>query len=329
MQEIFRELVHRLGACQPAVLVSILSSSGSTPRGIGAMMAVFPDGSAAGTIGGGNVEFEAQKLAGQLLKTGENDSRSFHFAQGNSQNLGMVCGGDVTLHFQCLPSGDVQSAAVFRRLTEDSGKGEGAWLIRKLDGNRVMEMRVAETDERNGSYAPLLKQQPVFTQDGWFSVPVVRPGWAYIFGGGHVAQALVPVIARVGFHPVVYDDRLEFTDPDLFPQACRTVCCNFTRLSEKLTLTSDDYAVVMTRGHQSDYEVLVQILRSGAKYIGCIGSQKKLSICKDLLLKAGFTEEEYCAVYAPIGLPIGARTPEEIAVSVAAQMIAVRAGIKK
>lgn len=71
---------------------------------------------------------------------------------------------------------------------------------------------------------------------------------------------------------MVYDDCPEFTDPELLPQACRTVCCNFTRLSEEFTLTSDDYAIVITQGHQLDYEVLIQILRNGAKYIECIGS---------------------------------------------------------
>ena len=85
--------------------------------------------------------------------------------------------------------------------------------------------------------------------------------------------------------------------------------------------------VIMTRGHQADYEVLEQTLRSGVKYLGCIGSRRKLALCRERLLAAGFTAEEYAAVHAPIGLPIGAETPEEIAVSVTAQLIAVRAGL--
>ena len=84
----------------------------------------------------------------------------------------------------------------------------------------------------------------------------------------------------------------------------------------------------MTRGHQADYEVLTQVLRSGAKYIGCIGSRRKLSLCREKLLEAGFTAEEYARVHAPIGLAIGAETPAEIAVSVTAEMIAVRAGLE-
>lgn len=82
----------------------------------------------------------------------------------------------------------------------------------------------------------------------------------------------------------------------------------------------------MTRGHQADYEVLMQVLRSPARYLGCIGSRRKLALCRGRLEAAGFTAEEYGRLHAPIGLDIGAETPEEIAVSVAAELIAVRAG---
>lgn len=155
----------------------------------------------------------------------------------------------------------------------------------------------------------------------------MKAGRVYIFGGGHVSQALVPAIAAVGFRPVVYDDRPEFADPALFPQAEGTLCGSFEALSGQVKVTPDDYVVIMTRGHQADYEVLTQTLRSGAKYLGCIGSKKKLALCRDRLLAAGFTAEEYARVHAPIGLAIGAETPEEIAVSVTAELIAVRAGV--
>ena len=146
--------------------------------------------------------------------------------------------------------------------------------------------------------------------------------------GGEGRAALVPVLASLGFRPVVYDDRPEFADPALFPKAEKTLCGDFARLSEQVTVTPEDYVVVMTRGHQADYEVLTQVLRSGAKYLGCIGSKRKLALCRERLLAAGFTDEEYARLHAPIGLAIGAQTPEEIAVSVAAEMIAVRAGLE-
>ena len=296
------------------------------------MMAVFPGGRSMGTIGGGNVEFEAQKLAAELLAAGSGALRRFRFVQGDAASLGMVCGGDVTVLFQYLPGNDAESIAVLRELMAATGGDLDTWLVRRVQGDRVTAMGLAD---RNGfrrlpqppEATDLLQNRAVY-QNGWFALPAVRAGRVYIFGGGHVSQALVPAIAAVGFRPVVYDDRPEFADPVLFPQAEKTLCGPFTDLSRRISVTADDYVVVMTRGHQADYEVLAQTLRSGAKYLGCIGSRKKLALCRDRLLAAGFTAEEYGAVHAPIGLAIGAETPEEIAVSVTAELIAVRAGVE-
>lgn len=329
MREFIREVVHALEAGQNVELVSVVASGGSTPRGAGAMLAVFPGGRTAGTIGGGNVEYEAAKLAQTLLETGEDALRHFRFVQGDAASLGMVCGGDVTVQFQCLPAGDAAVVTLLRDLLEATGKNADTWLVRRLEDGRVTAMGLADRD--GARYleevpAGLLQNKAVF-RDGWFAVPAVKAGRVYIFGGGHVSQALAPAIAAVGFRPVVYDDRPEFADKALFPQAEEVLCGSFEELSRQVKVTPDDYVVIMTRGHQADYEVLTQTLRSGAKYLGCIGSKKKLALCRDRLLAAGFTAEEYARVHAPIGLAIGAETPEEIAVSVTAELIAVRAGI--
>ena len=202
--------------------------------------------------------------------------------------------------------------------------------MRRLEGETVTFMALAGRagfhDERPFP-EDLLQNQAVW-RDGWFALPVVKAVRVYLFGGGHVSQALVRAIVPLGFRPVVYDDRPEFTDPALFPGVEETVCGPFGELERHVTVTADDYVVIMTRGHQADYEVLTKTIRSGARYIGCIGSRKKLSICRDRLLEAGFAAEEYARVHAPIGLSIGAETPAEIAVSVAAEMIAVRAGLQ-
>ena len=332
MRSFFREIVHALEAGQPVELVSVAASEGSTPRGAGAMMAVFPSGRTAGTIGGGNVEFACQQLAAELLEQKADALRQFRFVQGEAASLGMVCGGGVTVQLQYLPAGDRQAVALLRDLIEAGGGDRNTWLLRRIQGERVAAMGLADRDGVRhldcppAHLAELLKSGTVFAE-GWLSIPVVKAGQTYLFGGGHVSQALVPVLASAGFRPVVYDDRPEFSNPALFPQAEKTLCGEFTRLAEQITVTPEDYVVVMTRGHQADYEVLAQVLRSGAKYLGCIGSKRKLALCRDRLLADGFTEAEYRRLHAPIGLAIGAQTPEEIAVSVAAEMIAVRAGV--
>lgn len=331
MREFLRAMVHGLESGIPVELVSVTASGGSTPRGAGAMMAVFPDGTIQGSIGGGNVEYAAQKLAGELLAAGSDALRAFRFVPGDAADLGMVCGGDVTLQFHYFPPHDPQGIAVLRDLIQASAGHETTWLVWRLEGEKLTAIGTAD---RHGirhlaeepPCLPALLQRGAIFRDGWFSVPVVRAGRTYIFGGGHVSQALVPVLASVGFRPVVYDDRPEFADPALFPQAEAVFCGPFTQISPQITVTEEDDVVVMTRGHQADYEVLTQVLRSGARYLGCIGSRRKLALCRERLLQNGFTQEEYDRLHAPIGLAIGAETPEEIAISVAAEMIAVRAG---
>jgi len=329
MREFIRSVVHALEERQSVELVTVLESHGSTPRGAGAMLAVFPDGRTTGTVGGGNVEYEATNFAKDLLEQKGNALRNFRFVQGDAASLGMVCGGDVILHFHYLPAGNEKLIEILRDLMESAGKNADTWLVRRLDGDQVCAFGL--TDREGSRYlaeevpSGLLQNRAVY-QDGWFVFPAVTAGRVYIFGGGHVSQALVPAIAAVGFRPVVYDDRPEFSDPALFPQAEAAFCGSFEELEKHITVTPDDYIVIMTRGHQADYEVLTQVLRSGAKYLGCIGSKRKLAICRERLLEAGFTAEEYALVHAPIGLAIGAETPAEIAVSVTAELIAVRAG---
>lgn len=333
MREFWKQIIHGLEEGRPVCLVTLLESAGSTPRGAGVMMAVFPDGQITGTIGGGNVEFEAQRLAAEVLRTGANTMRAYRFVQGDDRALGMVCGGDVTVHFQYLPGGETAHAALFRALIEVEAQGKDTWLLMRLEGDAVTAMGLAHRDgtqfpEAPEPLAPLLTDQAVLTQGNprWFSVPVVKAGRAYLFGAGHVSRALAELLSRVGFRCVVLDDRAEFADPAYFPHAEQVLQCDFS--SFQLPIGADDFVVVMTRGHEADYEVLTQTLRSGARYIGCIGSRRKLAFCRDRLLEAGFTAEEYAVLHAPIGLAIGAQTPEEIAVSVAAEMIAVRAGMQ-
>lgn len=329
MQRFFDFLTQALENGQSACLVSLLSSAGSTPRGAGAMMAVLPDGSSAGTIGGGNVEHQAQLLAAELLRCGQDALRQYRFVQGDAHSLGMVCGGDVTVQLQYLPAGDAQALTVFQSLASACARGEDAWLVRRLRDGRAVAMLGGNAADLSALPAALRSAQPSLLADGeetWFSIPVSRSGRVHIFGAGHVSRALAAALAPLGFHLNVYDDRPEFADPALFPSADRVALCSFDAL--EIPIAPEDYVVVMTRGHQADFEVLTQTLRCGARYLGCIGSRKKLALCRERLLAAGFTAEEYAAVHAPIGLPIGAQTPEEIAVSVAAELIAVRAGVR-
>ena len=279
---------------------------------------------------GGSAQIKAMKQVAGTLRLDLAQYRELAaFAQFGSDlddaaSLGMVCGGDVTVHFQYLDPADTAAVAALRRLVELSGGGQGLWLLRRLAGERVTETRVL-TEGEAPELAAYLKDATLF-QDGILTIPVSRPGTVWLFGGGHVSQALAAVLAPLDFRVAVYDDRPEFTGEDRFPLAVQRVAAPFGELREHVPLGPDDYLVIMTRGHQADFEVLRETLRAPVRYLGCIGSRRKLALCRDRLLAEGFTEAEYARLHAPIGLAIGAETPEEIAVSIAAELIAVRAG---
>jgi xanthine dehydrogenase accessory factor len=153
-------------------------------------------------------------------------------------------------------------------------------------------------------------------------------GVVYLFGGGHVGQETASLLTRLDFRCAVYDDRAEFADPALFEPGVETICHSFASIGDKITLTAADYCIILTHGHQSDYESYAFALQSPARYIGVIGSKRKMAFVEGRLKAAGFTETQIHAarVHAPIGLDIGSETPAEVAVSIAAQLIMLRAG---
>ena len=132
MREFFRELVHALEGSEAAELVSVLESSGSTPRGAGAMMAVFSGGRSTGTVGGGNVEYEAQKLCAELLEEKRDALRRFRFVQGDAASLGMVCGGDVTLC--CRPGVPAADGALRRKRRRVAAAPAGVGACHRHEG---------------------------------------------------------------------------------------------------------------------------------------------------------------------------------------------------
>jgi len=139
------------------------------------------------------------------------------------------------------------------------------------------------------------------------------------------------LLSQLDFAPVAYDDRPEFANSDRFPTVSAVVCAPFPQAAEKLSVTGEDEIVIMTRGHVNDLEILSFALRTPAYYIGLIGSRSKITHTKAMICQQGFTESDFAKVHTPIGLPILAETPMEIAVSVAAEMIrerAIRTGLK-
>jgi xanthine dehydrogenase accessory factor len=162
-------------------------------------------------------------------------------------------------------------------------------------------------------------------QIDFYMEPVMSEPMLYVFGGGHVSLQIVPMAARVGFRVVVIDDRPEFADPIKFPEAADVHEYPFEGVFDRLSIDRSSYIVIVTRGHIHDRTVLAQALKTGAGYIGMIGSRRKRAIIYKKLLEEGFTQDDLDRVYSPIGVGIHAETPEEIAVSIVAELIKVRA----
>lgn len=274
MRQLFQQLEKTLEAGKDAVLVTVVASSGSTPRGAGATMLVTEQGRVAGTIGGGAVEYRSEQLALEALKAGQSRLESFRLRPNEVQDLGMICGGDVDVSFRYLAGGNPEALEWARQ--------ERARLL--------------------------------------------PAGRVFIFGGGHVAQALVPALAAVDFRCVVLEDREDFCRPELFPGVEETRLIQNDDPAAYRDITAEDYVAVMTRGHKDDLTVQAQVLKTPARYIGVIGSRRKTAAVFAKLKEMGYTDADLQRITTPIGLDIKAETPAEIAVSVTAQLIMLRAG---
>ncbi len=324
MRELFEKTAARLGAGETVVWCVILAAEGSTPRGVGAKMAVFSDGTSYGTIGGGAVEYEAIRFALSLPTEPsgahkQSAIRSFDLYSGGSEATGMVCGGSVTVGFLPFPPYGVESF-------EGIDWTRDHWLILDVDEAGGFGIcagcDLIPDPAESYPHIPFVETLP----NGRMRLiePMFRSYRVWIFGAGHVSAALVPVLEPLGFPMTVIDPRPELARAERFPGAA-VLCGEFEPLPEAVNVCERDYAVVMTPGHEKDLAVLRQVLRTPASYIGCIGSRKKTAYVNQKLREEGFSELDLARIHAPIGLPIKARTPEEIAISIAAELILHRA----
>lgn len=318
MNMIFQELMEQLDQRCDCMLVTVIHDQGSAPRGAGAQMLVGTQGRLAGTIGGGRVEYASVEMARDFLKKKESHLQAFRLCQNPGQDIGMICGGDVTVWFQYIPGGSSVWRDLTARVLNCFQAKRPAWFVQDLCGG---EPSLVCTE------SSLSREDLLGDQDGkrYFTMPLPLGERAVVFGGGHIARALVPLLSSVGFRPVVFDCRPEYARPEDFPMAEKVVCGDYHSIHNYLTITPEDYVVVMTNGHAYDFEVQKQLLDRELAYIGVIGSRKKTAAVNQRLREAGISEHAIEQVHAPIGTKIKAVTPAEIAVSIVGEMICERA----
>ena len=328
MKKLLKIMGEKLRSGEDLILVTVIASSGATPRGAGARMLVGREGRVCGTIGGGAVEYRSEHIAAEQLAKKASLEHDFTLTKDDVQNLGMICGGDVKVFFHYIPAGDENAIAVCGEAAERFSRGESFWLLTDLKNGG--KLSVVDKGGAPEWLLPHLSGRPQRVQDGGhdvFAEQINSSGRVYIFGGGHVAQALEPVLTNIGFRCVVMDDRPDFTRRELFPTAEEIKLIDFNDIAASVSITGEDYVCVMTRGHAFDTVVQAQVLPLRPYYVGVIGSRAKAAgVRKQLIENYGISEADCGLVTTPIGLDIGAETPAEIAIAIAAQLIAVRAG---
>jgi xanthine dehydrogenase accessory factor len=355
MKEIYQKAAKLAREGRYSVLATIIKQQGPSPRGIGTKCLILDDGSMVGTIGGGALEAETIEESRRVLEK-ERPSRLFFSLTGaDVAETDMLCGGEVEVFLEPVNPDKTETISVYKEAARIMGRGGAGMVASVVDkeylsrgkyGKMLFIDGGAEVGSlsEDGEVEALLKERlgDIFEYDGpkIFSVtdisgnpleifvePCASAPILFIFGGGHVSKQIVPLASRVGFETVIIDDREDFTDQKLFPEAAKVQMLPFEGVMEKLEINGSSYIVIVTRGHIHDKIVLEQALKSDACYIGMIGSKRKRQIIYEKLLEEGFSDNDLARVHSPIGLAIGADTPEEIGVSIVAELIKVRAGV--
>jgi xanthine dehydrogenase accessory factor len=255
-QEVFSAVSDALDRGEPAALVTIVSTTGSTPQRVGAKMLVFSDGRIVGTIGGGCYENDAFWKAREAITNRKPQLVHYELDDDFAQETGLICGGQMSVYIE----------------------------------------------------------------------PIEPSPELYVVGAGHVGFHLANMAHEVGFRVHVIDDREKFANRERFPNAVEVATEDIPAWLTRTTIPSHAYVVVVTRGHNNDLDAIRVLAPRDVRYLGLIGSRAKVARLTDQLLAEGMEPAVLKQVHAPIGLDIGAVTPQEIAVSILSELIAVKHG---
>lgn len=334
-------ILDQLESDHPVVLVSIVDVQGSSPRHRGAKMVVIEDGQGHGTIGGSLFEAQTIEEAKDVLTTHRSKIIDFDLANDGRDSIGMICGGKAKVLLDYIPA-TKENIELFRCWYDKTIAGDSFYFLTHVStikgktsiSNRSLQFHNGQIFGH--SFLPVAQLKKLQAELSNISITTIVPmGDAsvvvdpirnlkilYCFGAGHVAMPTAHIAATVGFRVVVIDDRAEFASTERFPDA-EQVCVirDYSKALKGLEIDKDSFIVIMTRGHRYDRVVLEQALKTEAGYVGMISSRQKRDVIYQALLAKGITKQELERIHSPIGIDIGSETPEEIAVSIVAELI--------
>ena len=345
MLDLLPVLRERLGKGETLALATLVSRKGSAPRSRGARLLADASGLVRGTVGGGAVEAAVLEACADVLRSGGSRLLDLALSSDMAAKEGMVCGGEVRVFVETLLP-DPETRGFFAAV-ESAFHSGGVLLTRLASGRDAPPGRTLCAQGRfigallgAGAEEAVLSaldsldflQEPAeraFGGEAYFVEPLFSPNRMIIAGGGHVAVPTAELAAFAGFSVHVIDDRPEFSRPERFPRAASTgTVPEFADCLASFSPDARTYVVIITRGHMYDEAVLAQALRTKAGYIGMIGSRKKRNIVYAAMRERGFVDADLARVHCPVGLAIGAETPEEIAVSIVGECIAHKRGVR-
>jgi xanthine dehydrogenase accessory factor len=353
--DLFVEIASALRAEERVMLATILSTTGSTPASAHSKMLVTRGGIVSlGTVGGGCTEGDVLLHANRLLAEDRAEILTFHLNEDDPEH-GLICGGSLDVLIEPLSKSRI---GLFEELKTIRDEGDDALIATFLTtegGVRSKTVVAAGKDlsmEQSRGAAEVLgwtdgaadrqgvKEGIIKAHRRYETLTIKLPGGVLIlepvpgapglliFGGGHVSKYVSRMASMAGFRVTIVDDREKFANRERFPEASRTIALDLPEAFRQLTIKPSTYIVIVTRGHRHDEEVLGRVIGSKARYIGMIGSKKKVLTTFEHLIAGGVPPALLERVHSPIGIEIGAVTAEEIGISVTAELIAERRGVR-
>jgi xanthine dehydrogenase accessory factor len=306
----------------------VLKAEGSTPRKAGVRAVIFETGKIFGTLGGGIVEAQTQSRAVESCKSKKAVLFDVQLYGEDRQGDIPICGGSMTI---LIDPDAAKNKVIFKQAAEAIKNRTKGVLITTINGNLDLHIHYEWRTQDSIPSEPVLRDSGLVTRDSncepraTFVEPVVPKPLLVVAGGGHIGQALAIQGSLIGFDIIVLDDRPEFTNPELFPKEAKMICGNIASELEKIPINKDTYIVIVTRGHKDDASALEACIKKPFNYIGMIGSRRKVALIRENFIQSGLcSAEQFDKIFSPIGLNIGAVTVPEIAVSITAELIAVR-----
>ena len=308
-------------------LATVTKTWGSSPRAVGSVMGVCSDGSTCGSVSGGCIESSVIEEALLALESGE--PRRLHFGHVSDEKaweVGLSCGGEIDVWIDPSPverDPGLWSSLVARLESE----APCVLATRFVPLSQILWTPGSSGAEFQAAYESRRSQEVEVEGEAWFCNVLPCRDRLVIIGAVHIARALVPLAREVGFETVVVDPRKAFATEEAFGAGPDRIVAKWPEeaLSE-IELTSDTYAVVLTHDPKIDDAALAVLLRSDVAYIGALGSRATQVKKRKEMGAKGFSDEEIDRIHGPVGLSIGARTPEEIALSIMAEIVQVKRG---